>query len=100
VIGRLLTRLYTRRCRGCDDQSFHTHHLTRLGRAKYAGERLPLPTVGFVLAVACLAIAGLDLWGAAVQGRTDLVPVVIVLVAIALINLWLDRVDRKRRAER
>lgn len=25
------SRLSTRRCRGCDDESFHTAHLTRLG---------------------------------------------------------------------
>ncbi len=35
MIGRLLTRLSTRRCRGCDDPSFHTAHLTRLGQWRY-----------------------------------------------------------------
>lgn len=32
---RLLIKMSTRRCRGCPDTSFHTHHLTALGRRRY-----------------------------------------------------------------
>lgn len=32
---RLLIALSTRRCRGCSDPSFHTHHLTWIGRRRY-----------------------------------------------------------------
>lgn len=34
---RFLIKTYTRKCRGCADDSFHTHHLTRLGRWHYIG---------------------------------------------------------------
>lgn len=34
-MGRLLIKLYTRRCRGCTDPSPHSHHLTWLGRRRY-----------------------------------------------------------------
>ena len=30
-----LKKLYFRPCHGCPDKSFHTHHLTRLGRAVF-----------------------------------------------------------------
>ena len=32
------TRWTTRRCRGCEDKSVHTHHLTWLGRLRYTGK--------------------------------------------------------------
>ena len=35
MFKRLLSKLSTRKCRGCDDPSFHTAHLTRLGRWRY-----------------------------------------------------------------
>lgn len=35
---RLLIKLYTRKCRGCADESFHTAHLTALGRWRYLGK--------------------------------------------------------------
>lgn len=31
----ILARLSTRRCHGCTDPSFHTHHLTWLGRRRF-----------------------------------------------------------------
>ncbi|AYR01550.1 hypothetical protein PP639_gp050 [Arthrobacter phage Seahorse] len=34
---QLLIKLYTRKCRGCDDPGFHTAHLTALGRWRYLG---------------------------------------------------------------
>lgn len=34
---RILNALTTRRCRGCSDPSFHTAHLTGLGRKRYTG---------------------------------------------------------------
>lgn len=33
--NRLLIKLSTRRCRGCDEPSVHTAHLTWLGRHRY-----------------------------------------------------------------
>lgn len=40
--------LYMRRCSGCDDAGFHTHHLTRLGRLRWTTPiaRLNLSRVG------------------------------------------------------
>lgn len=38
---RLLTKLSTRRCRGCTDESYHSHHLTRLGQWRYI-DRFPV----------------------------------------------------------
>jgi hypothetical protein len=35
VMQRLLIKLSTRKCRGCDDASPHSHHLTRLGQWRY-----------------------------------------------------------------
>jgi hypothetical protein len=32
---RLLIKLSTRKCKGCEDTSFHTHHLTKLGQWRY-----------------------------------------------------------------
>ena len=32
---RIWIRLKTRKCKGCSDTSFHTHHLTWLGRRSY-----------------------------------------------------------------
>ncbi len=38
MIGRLIQKLYTRRCRGnCEGLSPHTHHLTWLGNLRYTG---------------------------------------------------------------
>ena len=37
MFHRILTRLSTRRCHGCDDPSFHTAHLTAIGRRRYTG---------------------------------------------------------------
>lgn len=34
---RLIVKLYTRKCRGCEDLGFHTAHLTALGRRRYLG---------------------------------------------------------------
>jgi hypothetical protein len=31
----LLAKLSTRECKGCDDPSFHTAHLTWLGRKRF-----------------------------------------------------------------
>jgi hypothetical protein len=36
-MNRLLIRMYTRRCKGCEDPSPHTAHLTPLGRWRYLG---------------------------------------------------------------
>jgi hypothetical protein len=33
----MLAKLWTRRCRGCDDRSPHTHHLTWYGRFVFRG---------------------------------------------------------------
>lgn len=33
----LLTKLSTRKCGGCSNASFHTAHLTWLGRLRYTG---------------------------------------------------------------
>lgn len=35
MISRVLSALSTRKCRGCDDSTFHTAHLTALGRRRY-----------------------------------------------------------------
>jgi hypothetical protein len=35
VLHKLKWRLWTKKCEGCDDSSFHTHHLTRLGSRKW-----------------------------------------------------------------
>ena len=35
VMKRLIAKLSTRRCSGCEDTSFHTHHLTLLGRLRF-----------------------------------------------------------------
>lgn len=37
TVNRILIALSTRRCRGCDDASFHTAHLTTLGRRRFLG---------------------------------------------------------------
>ena len=37
TVNRILIALSTRRCRGCDDGSFHTAHLTAWGRKRYTG---------------------------------------------------------------
>lgn len=34
-MSRLLNRLSARRCHGCADTSFHTHHLTVLGHWRF-----------------------------------------------------------------
>lgn len=36
MIRRLLSALSTRRCRGCASTEPHSHHLTWLGRRRYA----------------------------------------------------------------
>lgn len=36
MIRRLLTKLSTRKCRGCQDPAPHSHHLTWIGRKRYA----------------------------------------------------------------
>lgn len=36
MFTRLLVKLSTRKCRGCDNTSPHTHHLTWIGRRRYA----------------------------------------------------------------
>lgn len=35
AMKRLIAKLSTRRCGGCDDTAFHTHHLTLLGRFRF-----------------------------------------------------------------
>lgn len=35
MLHRLLVKLSTRKCRGCKDTSFHSHHLTWIGRRRY-----------------------------------------------------------------
>lgn len=37
MITQLLTKLSTRKCRGCSDNSVHTHHLTMLGKWRFTG---------------------------------------------------------------
>lgn len=38
----LQSRLSTRKCRGCDDPSFHNAHLTRYGQRRIVGEEREL----------------------------------------------------------
>jgi hypothetical protein len=35
LIDKLRQRLWTRRCKGCDDLSPHTHHLTFMGKRRF-----------------------------------------------------------------
>lgn len=35
MLSRILTKMTTRKCRGCDDKGFHTHHLTWFGKHRY-----------------------------------------------------------------
>lgn len=36
-MNRILTTLSTRKCTGCTDRSFHTAHLTWIGRLRFTG---------------------------------------------------------------
>lgn len=35
MLSRILTTMSTRKCHGCDDKDFHTHHFTWIGRHRY-----------------------------------------------------------------
>lgn len=35
MLNRILSALSTRKCHGCNDPSFHTAHLTAIGRRRY-----------------------------------------------------------------
>jgi hypothetical protein len=32
---KILAKLSTRKCRGCDEESYHTHHLTWIGKKRF-----------------------------------------------------------------
>lgn len=33
-----LGKLSAKKCRGCDDPSFHTHHMSAIGHLRYGGK--------------------------------------------------------------
>lgn len=99
LLALALARLYFRKCRGCDVAEFHTHHLTRLGRAKYAGHRLrPRWRFWAFLSWVMVVMAVVEVVVGVVGHRRYEFVVASVSVVIALLYRGFDRQEQRRRA--
>ena len=99
-MSRLLAQLYTRECRGCDDTTFHTHHLTRLGSWHYARiARRPFASRvkarSLAISIMCFIVAGLDVYVGATEDRHGYFGGAALIALIGALNLWVHRANRR-----